>query len=248
MSGNELAVVTGASSGIGAATARHLAAAGFEVICAARRLDRIEALAAEIGGQAIACDITVQDDVDALSAAVGGRLAVLVSNAGGALGLEPVAAADLGAWEQMYTTNVLGTERVTKALLPALVAAHGVVVFVTSTAADAAYEGGAGYCGVKAAERMIAASLRLEFYDQPVRVTEISPGMVATEEFGLTRFGGDQAKADAVYAGVAEPLVAADVAEAITWIATRPEHVNVDRLVIRPVAQAANHKVHRVGG
>jgi NADP-dependent 3-hydroxy acid dehydrogenase YdfG len=130
-------------------------------------------------------------------------------------------------------------------LLPALIAARGAVVFVTSTAADAAYEGGAGYCGVKAAERMIAGSLRLEFYDQPVRITEISPGMVATEEFSLTRFGGDQTKAEAVYAGVPDPLQAADVAEAIAWMATRPAHVNIDRLVIRPVAQAANHKVFR---
>ncbi len=245
MSERGVAVVTGASSGIGAATARQLAADGFEVICAARRAERVQALAAEIGGRALACDITVQADVDALTAAVGAELAVLVNNAGGAIGLEPVSAADLDAWEQMYAVNVLGTERVTRALLPALIAARGAVVFVTSTAADAAYEGGAGYCGVKAAERMIAGSLRLEFYDQPIRITEISPGMVATEEFSLTRFGGDQAKAEAVYAGVPDPLQAADVAEAIAWMATRPAHVNIDRLVIRPVSQAANHKVFR---
>jgi NADP-dependent 3-hydroxy acid dehydrogenase YdfG len=246
MSERGVAVVTGASSGIGAATARRLASEGFDVICAARRADRVQALAAEIGGRALACDITKSADVDALTAAVGGNLAVLVNNAGGAIGLEPVAAANLDAWEQMYAVNVLGTERVTRALLPALVAAHGAVVFVTSTAAEAAYEGGAGYCGVKAAERMIAGSLRLEFFDQPVRITEISPGMVATEEFSLTRFGGDQAQADAVYAGVTEPLVAEDVADAICWMATRPEHVNIDRLVIRPVAQAANHKIFKV--
>lgn len=240
-----VAVVTGASSGIGEATARRLATEGFEVICAARRIERIEALAAQIGGRALPCDVTIQAEVDALAAAVGPRLAVLVNNAGGAVGLEPVTDADLAAWEQMYAFNVLGTERVTRALLPALVADHGAVVFVTSTAAEAAYEGGAGYCGAKAAERMIAGSLRLEFFDQPVRITEISPGMVATDEFSLTRFGGDQAKAEAVYAGVAAPLVAEDVAEAIAWMATRPEHVNIDRLVIRPVAQAANHKVYR---
>lgn len=240
-----VAVVTGASSGIGEATARRLATEGFEVICAARRIERIEALAAQIGGRALPCDVTIQAEVDALAAAVGPRLAVLVNNAGGAVGLEPVTDADLAAWEQMYAVNVLGTERVTRALLPALVADHGAVVFVTSTAAEAAYEGGAGYCGAKAAERMIAGSLRLEFFDQPVRITEISPGMVATDEFSLTRFGGDQAKAEAVYAGVAAPLVAEDVAEAIAWMATRPEHVNIDRLVIRPVAQAANHKVYR---
>ncbi len=215
------------------------------MICAARRTDRIQALAAEIGGRALACDVTDQAQVDALAAAVGSELSVLVNNAGGAIGLEPVAAADVDAWEQMYQVNVVGTERVTRALLPALVAAHGAVVFVTSTAAEAAYEGGAGYCGAKAAERMIAGALRLELCDQPVRITEISPGMVQTEEFSLTRFGGDQAKADAVYAGVAAPLVAEDVAEAIAWMATRPEHVNIDRMVIRPVAQAANHKVFR---
>lgn len=240
-----VAVVTGASSGIGAATARSLAEAGFEVICAARRFERVQALAEELGGRAVACDITVQADVDALAEAVGSELAVLVNNAGGAFGSDPVAEADPQDWDRMYAINVSGTERVTRALLPALTAAHGVVVFVTSTAAEAAYEGGGGYCGVKAAERMLAGALRLEFYDQPVRVTEISPGMVHTEEFSLVRFAGDKSKADAVYAGVANPLLAEDIAEAITWMATRPEHVNIDRLVIRPTAQAANHKVYR---
>lgn len=242
----KLAVVTGASSGIGAATARQLAADGFEVICAARRKDRIEALAAEIDGRAVTCDVTVQADVDALATAVGDQLDVLVNNAGGAIGLEPVADADLDAWQQMYSVNVLGTERVTKALLPAIIAAHGAIVFVTSTAAEAAYEGGAGYCGVKSAERALAQSLRLELFDQPVRVTEISPGLVHTEEFSLVRFHGDQARADAFYAGIPGVLTAADVAEAIAWMANRPQHVNIDRMVIRPVAQAANHKVHRV--
>ena len=245
MSERGVAVVTGASSGIGAATARALAAEGFDVVCAARRTDRIEALATEIGGRAIGCDVTDQTQVDALAAAVGDRLDVLVNNAGGAFGLEPVAAADVEAWQRMYAVNVLGTERVTRALLPALVAARGAIVFVTSTAAEGAYEGGAGYCGAKAAERMIAGSLRLELFDQPVRVTEICPGMVQTDEFSLTRFDGDRERADAVYAGVPDPLTADDVAEAITWMATRPAHVNIDRLTIRPVAQAANHKVFR---
>lgn len=245
MTQSGLAVVTGASSGIGAATARQLAGAGFEVICVARRTERIEALAAEIGGRALTCDITSDADVARLAEHVGGRLDVLVNNAGGAFGLSPVASADVAEWDRMYQLNVLGTERVTRALLPAVVAAHGAVVFVTSTAAESAYEGGAGYCGVKAAERMLAGALRLEFYDQPVRITEISPGMVHTEEFSLVRLGGDQAKADAVYAGVPDPLVADDVAEAIVWMATRPAHVNIDRLVIRPVAQAANHKTYR---
>ena len=238
--------MTGASSGIGAATARQLAEAGFEVICVARRTERIEALATEIGGRALTCDITSDADVARLAEQVGGRLDVLVNNAGGAFGLSPVASADITEWDRMYQLNVLGTERVTRALLPAIVEAHGAVVFVTSTAAESAYEGGAGYCGVKAAERMLVGALRLEFYDKPVRITEISPGMVRTEEFSLVRLGGDQAKADAVYAGVPDPLVADDVAEAIVWMATRPAHVNIDRMVIRPVAQAANHKTYRV--
>ncbi|MBN9105126.1 MAG: SDR family oxidoreductase [Propionibacteriaceae bacterium] len=245
MSEHRLAVVTGASSGIGAATARALADQGFEVVCAARRTDRIDALAAEIGGRAVACDVTDQAQVDALAAGIGGHLDVLVNNAGGAFGQEPVAAADTEAWQRMYAVNVIGTERVTRALLPALIAARGAIVFVTSTAADGPYEGGAGYCGAKAAERMIAGTLRLELFDQPVRVTEICPGMVHTPEFSLTRYGGDQGRADAVYAGVPDPLTAADVAEAIAWMATRPAHVNIDRLTIRPVAQAAQHKVFR---
>jgi len=245
MSGRGVAVVTGASSGIGAATARALAAEGFEVVCAARRSARIEELAADIGGRAVACDVTDQAQVDALAAAVGDRLDVLVNNAGGAFGLEPVSAADVDAWQRMYAVNVVGTERVTRALLPALVAARGAVVFVTSVAADGPYEGGAGYCGAKAAERMIAGALRLELFDQPVRIAEICPGMVQTDEFSLTRFDGDRERADAVYAGVPDPLSADDVAEAITWMATRPAHVNIDRLTIRPVAQAANHKVFR---
>lgn len=238
-------MVTGASSGIGAATARQLAAQGFEVVCAARRADRVQALADEIGGRALACDITTDDGVAALVEAAGPRLDVLVNNAGGALGQEPVAEADVDAWQRMYQVNVIGTEKVTRGLLPALVAARGAIVFVTSVAADGPYEGGAGYCGAKAAERMIAGALRLEFWDQPVRITEICPGMVHTEEFSLTRYGGDQSRADAVYAGVPGPLTAEDVAEAITWMATRPAHVNIDRLTIRPVAQPAQHKVFR---
>lgn len=240
------AVVTGASSGIGAATARTLAAVGFEVICAARRLDRVQAVADEIGGTAVQCDVTDEADVAALADLVGESLDLLVNNAGGALGQKPVCEAEIDAWQTMYDVNVLGSARVTKALLPALIKGQGTVVFVTSTAAESVYEGGAGYCGVKSAQRALTGSLRLELFDQPVRVCEIAPGMVHTEEFSLTRFGGDQARADAVYAGVPDPLVADDIADAIGWMATRPAHVNVDRLVIRPRAQAANHKVFRV--
>lgn len=245
MSHARIAVVTGASGGIGAATARALAAEGFTVVCAARRAERVAALADEIGGVAVACDITRDADVARLVEVAGPRVDVLVNNAGGAVGLEPLAEADLDAWNTMYTTNVLGTGRVTKALLPAIRAAEGTVVFVTSTAADAAYEGGAGYNAAKAGERMLAGALRLELCGERIRVCEVAPGLVHTEEFSLVRFGGDRAKADAVYDGVAEPLVAADVADAIAWIATRPAHVNIDRLTLRPRAQAAQHKLHK---
>ncbi|MBM7518738.1 SDR family NAD(P)-dependent oxidoreductase [Nocardioides nitrophenolicus] len=242
-----IAVVTGASSGIGAATARHLARAGFEVVCAARRTDRIEAVAAEIGGRAVACDVTSPESVAALAAEVGPRLDVLVNNAGGAFGLAPVAEADADDWRRMFDVNVLGLMQVTKALLPALVASgDGVIVNLGSTAGRVAYEGGAGYTAAKHGTKVVTETLRLELFDQPVRVCEVAPGMVRTDEFALVRFEGDQARADAVYAGVPEPLVADDIADAITWVATRPAHVNIDELVIKPRAQAAQHKVHRV--
>ncbi|WOP17304.1 SDR family NAD(P)-dependent oxidoreductase [Raineyella sp. LH-20] len=243
-----LAVVTGASSGIGAATARTLAAQGYEVLCAARREDRLRDLADEIGGRAQACDITDDDSVAALAAAAGPRVDLLVNNAGGALGLAPVAEADLDNWQRMYETNVLGAARVTRALTPALLAAdggRGQVVFVTSVAADGGYEGGAGYCGVKAAERSMAQSMRLETYDRPLRVVEIVPGMVRTD-FSLVRFGGDQARADAVYAGVEGVLTAEDIAACIGFVASLPAHVNIDRMVVRPRVQPAQHKVFRV--
>lgn len=240
------AVVTGASSGIGAATARHLAREGFHVFCAARRTDRVEALAAEIGGTPVACDVTDEDSVAALAAAVGDRLDVLVNNAGGAFGAGPVAEADSDDWRRMFEVNVIGLMQVTRALLPALLASGaGTIVNVGSTAGRIAYEGGAGYTAAKHGTQVVNETLRLELYDRPVRVMEIAPGMVRTEEFGLVRFGGDQEKADAVYAGVAEPLTADDVADAITWMVTRPAHVSIDELVLRPKAQAAQHKVHR---
>jgi len=241
------AVVTGASSGIGAATARHLAAEGFHVFCAARREERVTALADEIGGTAVRCDVTDQHDVDALAQRVGPRLDVLVNNAGGAFGAAPVAEADADDWRRMYEVNVIGLMQVTKALLPALIASGaGVILNVGSTAGRIAYEGGAGYTAAKHGTQVVTETLRLELYDQPVRVCEIAPGMVRTDEFALVRFDGDREKADAVYAGVPEPLTAEDVADAITWMVTRPSHVNIDELVIRPRAQAAQHKVHRV--
>lgn len=242
------AVVTGASSGIGAATARALAAAGFHVYCAARRLDRIEALAAEIGGTAVTCDVTDEAQVAALAATVGDSLDLLVNNAGGAFGVGPVIDSDPDQWRQMYEINVIGTLNVTKALTPALIASGaGTIINTGSIAGHLAYEGGGGYTAAKHGLAVMTETLRLELNGKPVRVTEIAPGMVHTEEFSLVRLG-DKAKADAVYAGVAEPLVAEDVADSIAWVATRPHHVNIDLLVIKPLAQAAPHKVHRNRG
>ncbi len=247
MSSAKTAVVTGASSGIGEATARRLAQEGYRVVCVARREDRIAALASEIGGTAVRCDVTSTEDVTALARTVGDRIDVLVNNAGSAFGSEPVASADPEDWRRMFEVNVIGVLNVTKALLPALIASgDGVIVNVGSTAGRIAYEGGGGYTASKHGTQVLTETLRLELCGEPVRVTEIAPGMVKTEEFSLKRFGGDREKYDAVYAGVAEPLVAEDIADAIGWVVTRPSHVNVDELVIRPRAQAAQHKVHRV--
>jgi NADP-dependent 3-hydroxy acid dehydrogenase YdfG len=248
----KIAVVTGASSGIGAATARRLASDGFHVIAAARRADRLTGLIDEItrsGGAATAVptDVTNDADVAALAAAVGGDLALLVNVAGGARGAEMVADAIVDDWQWMYDVNVLGTLRVTKALLPALIASgEGSIIMLGSTAGLVVYEGGGGYTAAKHAEVAMTGTLRLELSGQPVRVIEIDPGMVKTDEFAVLRFGGDEAKAAAVYAGVAEPLVADDIADCVSWCATRPHHVNIDRIVVRPLAQAAQHKVHRV--
>jgi NADP-dependent 3-hydroxy acid dehydrogenase YdfG len=244
--------VTGASSGIGAATAVRLAEAGYHVVAAARRPDRIEALAEQIrgkGGQAEArtLDVTDRAAVDALAASLD-RCDVLVANAGGAVGGDQVADGSPDDWRAMYEVNVLGTLNVTQALLPALVASGaGTVVVMGSTAGFVAYEGGGGYVAAKHGAHALAATLRLELYDKPVRVIEIAPGMVKTDEFALNRFRGDAGKAAAVYAGVAEPLTADDVADAVTWAVTRPAHFNVDLMVIRPRAQAAQHKVYREG-
>jgi NADP-dependent 3-hydroxy acid dehydrogenase YdfG len=243
---DRVAVVTGASSGIGAATARALAAEGFRVVCAARRGDRLQALAEEIGGVAVTCDVTSDESVRALAAAAGPHVEVLVNNAGGAVGLDRVEEARAADWQQMYDVNVLGVLRVTKALLPALrAAADAIVVNVGSTAGRGVYPGGGGYTVAKHGLRALSETLRLELNGEPIRVTEIAPGMVRTEEFSVNRLGGDRQRAEAIYADVDEPLVAEDVAEAIRWVATLPRHVNVDELVIRPVAQAAQHQLHR---
>lgn len=242
------AVVTGASSGIGAATVTQLGALGWVVYAVARREDRLRDLAQRTGAIPVVADITKDDDVAALAAQVqaDGPLHSLINNAGGALGTDSVEHADLTQWQTMYETNVLGTLRVTQALLPALrESGRGDVVVLTSTAAHDTYPGGAGYVAAKHAERIIANTLRVELVGEPVRVIEIAPGMVATPEFSLVRYGGDQARADAVYDGVSEPLIADDVADAIVWTLTRPHHVNIDSMIIRPRAQASNTVVAR---
>src|SRR4051795_4320198 len=246
-----IAVVTCASSGIGAATARRLATEGFHVVAAARRADRLDALVKEIGpdATAVACDVTSDDSVTTLAGTVaelGAPVTLLVNNAGGARGMESVAEGSVADWQWMYDVNVLGTLRMTQALLPALEASGaGTIVTVGSTAAFTVYEGGAGYTAAKHAQNALVGTLRLEIVGKPVRVVEIDPGMVRTEEFSLNRFAGDQSRAEAIYDGVKEPLVADDIADCIAFTATRPQHVNIDRLVVRPIAQAAQHKVYR---
>ncbi|MCX2710580.1 SDR family NAD(P)-dependent oxidoreductase [Mycolicibacterium sp. J2] len=238
-----VAVVTGASSGIGAATAKTLAGLGFHVVCVARRADRIEALAAEIGGSAIVADVTSDADVTRLAETLD-RVAVLVNNAGGAKGLAPVADADLDDWRWMWETNVLGTLRVTRALLPKLVdSGDGLIVTVTSIAASETYDGGAGYTSAKHAQGALHRTLRGELLGKPVRLTEIAPGAVETE-FSLVRFKGDKGRADKVYEGIT-PLVAEDVAEVIGFVASRPAHVNLDQIVIRPRDQAPHGRFNR---
>jgi NADP-dependent 3-hydroxy acid dehydrogenase YdfG len=238
-----VAVVTGASSGIGEATAKTLAALGFHVVCVARRADRIEALAAQIGGSAIVADVTSDADVARLADTLN-NVCVLVNNAGGAMGLEPVADADLEHWRWMWETNVLGTLRVTRALLPKLVdSGDGLIVTITSIAALETYDGGAGYTSAKHAQGALHRTLRGELLGKPVRLTEIAPGAVETE-FSLVRFKGDQDRADKVYEGIT-PLVADDVAEVIGFVASRPSHVNLDQIVIRPRDQAPHGRFNR---
>jgi NADP-dependent 3-hydroxy acid dehydrogenase YdfG len=245
-----IAVVTGASSGIGAATARRLAADGFDVWAAARRVDRLAELAAGSAGiEAVPLDVTDPASVAALAARATEApdgIALLVNNAGGAIGLDQVADADPADWLAMFQTNVLGAMRVTQALLPALEAGAGGHVLLTgSIAGHGVYPGGAGYSAAKYAARAMMETLRLELNGRPIRVSEVAPGMVATEEFSLVRFRGDAERAARVYDGVAEPLTAEDVADVIAFVATRPAHVNLDLVVVKPLAQAAAHLVAR---
>jgi NADP-dependent 3-hydroxy acid dehydrogenase YdfG len=246
-----IAVVTGASSGIGAATARRLSAEGFHVVAVARREENLNALVASLrSATAVVCDVTSDASVEGLRREISemsDSIELLVNNAGGAIGAETVETADISDWQWMFDVNVLGTVRVTKALLPLLErSGRATIVVMSSTAGLVVYEGGGGYTAAKHAQTAVAETLRLELSGRPIRVVEIDPGMVKTDEFAIKRFEGDAAKAAAVYAGVAEPLVADDIADIVAWAATRPHHVNIDRLVVRPLAQAAQHKVHRV--
>ena len=241
--GQPVAVVTGASAGIGEATAKTLAAQGFHVVAVARRADRIEALAAEIGGTAVVADVTDDAAVDALAYGLT-RVDVLVNNAGGAKGLAPVADADLDHWRWMWETNVLGTLRVTRALLPKLIdSGDGLIVTITSIAALETYDNGSGYTSAKHAQGALHRTLRGELLGKPVRLTEIAPGAVETE-FSLVRFDGDQDRAEAVYQGIT-PLTAGDVAEVIGFVASRPSHVDLDLIVIRPRDQAPGSRFNR---
>ncbi|MDN4475556.1 SDR family NAD(P)-dependent oxidoreductase [Demequina sp. SYSU T00192] len=237
------AVVTGASSGIGAASARALAADGWHVILGARRVDRLEALAEEIGGTALRLDVTDQESVDAFCAAIE-SCDLLLNNAGGALGTSSIAEGDVDEWQWMYDVNVLGTLRVTKALLPQLVASgDGQVINIGSIAAREPYKGGGGYNAAKHAVAAMTRVLRIELLGQPVRVSEIDPGMVETE-FSLVRFGGDAEKAAKVYEGVT-PMSAEDIADAVRWVASRPKHVNIDQILMLATAQTSAQVVHR---
>jgi len=245
-----IAVVTGASSGIGAATARRLAEEGFTVWAAARRAVRLAELASgQDGIEAVPLDVTDQASVDALAERAGRQpdgIALLVNNAGGAIGLDPVADADPEDWLRMYQTNVLGALRMTRALLPALRAGEGGHIVLTgSIAGYAVYPGGAGYSAAKYGARALMETLRLELVHEPIRISEVAPGMVATEEFSLVRFRGDAERAAKVYQGVAAPLTAEDVADVIAFVVTRPAHVNIDLAVVKPRAQAAAHLVDR---
>lgn len=240
------AVVTGASSGIGAATARALTADGWDVVVGARRLDRIEALAAEVGGRGLPLDVTDAASVAAFVAAVP-ECRLLVNNAGGALGVTPVVEADEDEWRTMYETNVLGVVRMTKGLLGALEAGgDGHIVTIGSIAGHEPYPGGGGYNAAKFAVRSVMSVLRQELLGRPIRVSEIDPGMVETE-FSLVRFGGDAERAARVYEGVT-PLTADDVAECVRWVASLPSHVNVDQMIVLARDQAGARHVHRHPG
>ena len=240
------AVVTGASSGIGAAVVRTLSASGWKVYALARREERLKKLSDETGCEYIVTDITSEESVQHAVKTLGTEpIKALVNCAGGAIGKDRVATASIDDWRAMYELNVLGTLRMTQALLPALLKSEGTVLVISSTAGIEPYEGGAGYCASKFAERVLARVLRLEMIGQPLRVIDISPGMVHTEEFSVKRFHGDEGKAEAVYTGVPDPLTAEDIAECVRWSLTQPDTVDVDSIVIRPRAEGSYTKVFR---
>jgi NADP-dependent 3-hydroxy acid dehydrogenase YdfG len=248
MSTREYAVITGASSGIGAATARLLADNGYHVIAAARRIDRLNELTksnSEI--EAFVLDITDQASVDALAKHLSGKpVAVVINCAGGAFDFDPVTESDPEIWKKTFDINVVGSVRIVKALTPLMIShGRGHIVLISSTAGHRAYENGGSYVAAKFAETSLAETLRLELNGKPIRVTEIAPGMVKTDEFAKVRFSGDADRAAKVYEGVTRPLTADDVAESIRWSVMLPDHFNIDSMTIRPLAQAAQHKVYR---
>jgi NADP-dependent 3-hydroxy acid dehydrogenase YdfG len=246
----KVAVVTGASSGIGAATSLLLANNGYRVLAAARRIDRLQELASHHGNiEAHVLDVTDQASVDNFMQAIAGiEIDVLVNNAGGAFDSSSVLDSDPEIWKKSFDVNVVGALRITKAIAPSMIKANkGHIVVLTSTAGHVAYENGGSYVAAKFAERSLANTLRLELNGTPIRISEIAPGMVKTDEFAVVRNAGDKDKAAKVYEGVEHPLTAEDIAESIYWTVNLPAHVNIDSMVIRPVAQAANHKVHRTG-
>ncbi|MEW1952931.1 SDR family NAD(P)-dependent oxidoreductase [Terrabacter sp. NPDC080008] len=245
-----VALITGGGTGIGAAIARRLAHDGFEVVVAGRRREKLDEVVAAVESESGAARALVMDvtDADSVSAGAGAleRCDVLVNNAGGALGVSRVEDGDPGEWERMYATNVVGTMRVTQAVLPLLRRSpRATIVDISSIAGERVYEGGGGYVAAKHGTSVVSETLRLELNGENIRVVDIRPGMVHTEEFSLTRLHGDRAAADKVYENVDRPLVADDVAECVGFVVGLPQHVNIDTLVVKPVAQAAPHKVHR---
>ena len=242
------AVVTGGSAGIGAATVRRLAADGWSVLAGARRRDRLHEVCAAVGAVAAELDVTDEDSVRSFVASADqlgfGELNLLVNNAGAALGVDRVDAADEGLWRRMYELNVMGALRLTKAFIDRLRASgDGHVINLGSVAGFETYPGGGGYTASKHAVRAMTKTLRVELLGEPIRVTEVAPGLVETE-FSVVRFDGDQQRADSVYRGLT-PLVADDIADCIAWAASRPSHVNIDEIVVRPRAQATATAVHR---
>lgn len=241
------AVVTGASSGIGAASVRKMRERGWEVVAVARREERLAQLCAETGATYIVADLAQPEDVARMVSEVtsAGPLHCLINNAGVGYGVDRIEDADLDAWRRMYEVNVIAMVNVTKSLLPAILASgEGTILFMSSTAGHVPYEGGTGYVMTKQAVRAMAQTLRMEHIKDNLRVIELAPGMVKTD-FSLTRYGGDQDKYDALYAGVAKPLVAEDIGEAVAWAVSLPHHVNVDSMILRPVAQKWDNSVRR---